>query len=182
MTGLIESMRSATTVALRILVGAALALLLVVGIGPHFFSYRPVTVLTGSMRPQFSPGDMVLLTPKPVQHVVVGDVISYRIPVGAHQVETHRVIRILEREPKLVVITKGDANNGPDPWTAVLEDNHVWRVRAVLPKVGLVVHTFRSPLLKKLTVYGAPGLLLLLWLVDIWSQPGRARTRAEPAG
>src|SRR5207245_6809546 len=44
----------ATTTALA----TALGLLLVLGILPHLGIYRPVTVLSASMRPAFAPGDM----------------------------------------------------------------------------------------------------------------------------
>src|SRR5437867_1655264 len=105
----------------------SLLILLAIGIGPHLFSYRPATVLSGSMRPTFDPGDMLILRPEPIGQLEVGDVISYHIPVGDGHVETHRVIKILRRLPAPVVITKGDANNGPDPWRAELNGPTVWR-------------------------------------------------------
>lgn len=180
----ISSERSATTpVALlripRRLVAAAaqlafvLALAALVGLGllPRTGWYRPVTVLSGSMQPAFSPGDMVVVTPEPVSAVRVGQVISQRIPVGDHHVQSHRVIAVIRRDGKVSVRTKGDANAAPDPWTATLHGTTVWHVRVVLPKLGWIVFWLRTPLLHQLTLFLAPLLLALLAVLRIWRRP-----------
>ncbi len=105
----------------RALLALAVALFLAIALLPRLGLYRPVTVLSGSMRPTFSPGDMVIVTPEPVSAVRVGQVISYKVPTGVHQVETHRIVKILQGGAHPVVQTQGDANNWPDPWTAKLE-------------------------------------------------------------
>ena len=48
----------------RVLLALALTLFLTLGVLPRLGLYRPVTVLSGSMRPTFSPGDMVIVTPR----------------------------------------------------------------------------------------------------------------------
>lgn len=161
----------------------ALALVALVGLGlaPRTGWYRPVTVLSGSMRPAFSPGDMVVVTPEPVASVSVGQVISYRIPVSDHHVQSHRVIAVLRRGGRVAVRTKGDANAAPDPWTATLNGTTVWRVRAVLPKLGWAVFWFRSPLVHRLTVFLAPLLLALLAVLQIWRRPDQGAPEAPDA-
>src|SRR5919201_6735122 len=121
--------------------GLLVATVALVGLAllPRTGWYRPVTVLSGSMRPAFSPGDMVVLTPEPERNVRVGQVISYRIPIGDHHVQTHRVIAIVHGGAHPNVRTKGDANTAPDPWVAKLHGSTAWRVSAVLPKLGWVV-------------------------------------------
>ena len=153
------------------------------GLVPRTGWYRPVTVLSGRMKPSFSPGDMVVVTPEPLRDVRVGQVISYRIPVGDHHVQSHRVIKIVRGGAHPVVRTKGDANNAPDPWTAKLDGTTAWRVRAVLPKVGYAVFWFRSPLMHSLTVLLAPLLLAVLLVAQIWRRPKReeAIEDASPA-
>ena len=47
------------------------------------------------MKPYFSPGDIVVVTPEPTRDVRVGQVISYHIPVGDHHVQSHRVIEVV---------------------------------------------------------------------------------------
>jgi signal peptidase len=152
----------------RALLGGALVLLLALAVFPRFGLYRPVTVLSGSMRPTFSPGDMVLVAPEPISSVRVGQVISYRVPVGAHQVETHRVIRILHGGTHPVIQTQGDANNWPDPWTARLEGKTAWRLVGVIPHLGYAVNWLRGPAVRMAAVIVAPALLVLLMLLDIW--------------
>jgi signal peptidase I len=170
--------RSATAALLRSLdllaraaIGVACLALLVLGLVPRTGWYRPVTVLSGSMTPTFSPGDMVIVTPEPLRDVRVGQIISYRIPVGDHHVQSHRVIQIVRRGAHPVVRTKGDANNGPDPWTAKLHGTTAWHVRGVLPKVGWVVVWFRSPLVHILSVLLAPLVLALIGVFQIWRPP-----------
>ncbi len=166
----------------RVLLALALMLFVAVAALPKLGLYRPVTVLSGSMRPTFSPGDMVIVTPEPVSAVRVGQVISYRVPVGAHQVETHRVVRVLQGGPHPVVQTKGDANNWPDPWTAKLEGTTAWRLRAVVPDAGYVVNWLRSSWARTATVIVAPALLALLALFEIWGVGARkpAMRRGAP--
>lgn len=56
----------------RVLLVLALALFLALVVLPRLGLYRPVTVLSGSMRPTFSPGDMIVVAPEPVSAVRVG--------------------------------------------------------------------------------------------------------------
>jgi signal peptidase I len=102
--------------------GVLVACAALVGLGllPRTGWYRPVTVLSGSMKPAFAPGDMVVVTPEPLRDVRVGQIISYRIPIGDHHIQTHRVVKIVRGGAHPLVRTKGDANDGADPWTAEL--------------------------------------------------------------
>jgi signal peptidase I len=152
----------------RVLLALALTLFLTLGVLPRLGLYRPVTVLSGSMRPTFSPGDMVIVTPEPVSAVRVGQVISYQVPVGIHQVETHRIVKILQGGAHPVIQTQGDANNWQDPWTAKLEGNTAWRMRAVVPHLGYVVNFLRGRTLQQAAIIIAPALLALLMLSEIW--------------
>jgi signal peptidase len=164
-------------------------LLLTLGVLPRLGLYRPVTVLSGSMRPTFSPGDMVVVVPEPVSSVRVGQVISYQVPTGIHQVETHRIVKILDGGAHPVIQTQGDANNWPDPWTAKLEGDTAWRMVAVVPHLGYVVNWLRSKTLQRAAIFVAPALLALLILSGIWGigesesdrQDGSPQ-RARPAG
>lgn len=152
----------------RALLGLALMLFLAIALLPRLGLYRPVTVLSGSMRPTFSPGDMVVVVPERVSAVRVGQVISYQVPVGIHQVETHRVVRILHGGAHPVVQTQGDANNWPDPWTAKLEGKKAWRMVAVIPHLGYVVNWLRGGSVRAAAIVIAPALLALLMLLEIW--------------
>jgi signal peptidase I len=173
-----QTVRSGWVWGQRALLALALFLFLTLAVLPRLGLYRPVTVLSGSMRPTFSPGDTVIVTSEPVSAVRVGQVISYQVPVGAHQVETHRVIRILQAGPHPVIQTQGDANNHPDPWTARLEGTTAWRLSAVVPHLGYVVNWLRSPILRMAAIVVVPALLALLMIFEIWGLGGGAPAEA----
>ena len=48
---------------------AAVVVLAAVAVGPRLGLYRMETVLSGSMQPTFSPGDVIIVTPEPVTAV-----------------------------------------------------------------------------------------------------------------
>lgn len=150
----------------------AVAAVLFFAIGPRFFGYQTATMLTGSMAPGIMPGDVVVTTMQPVGEVAVGDVISYRIPVEDHRVETHRVIEVIRgTDGTTAVRTKGDANESVDPWTATLEGDYVYEATAVIPEVGNVIRALRTPVVSSILVYGVPAVLVGGLLLMIWSRP-----------
>jgi len=178
-----QAVRAGWVWAQRVLLALALILFLALGVLPRLGLYRPVTVLSGSMRPTFSPGDMVIVIPEPVSAVRVGQVISYQVPVGIHQVETHRIVKILQGGAHPTVQTQGDANNYHDPWTAKLEGNTAWRMVAVIPHLGYVVNFLRSPTLQRAAIFVAPALLALLLLSEIWGfGGGESKSKSKSEG
>jgi hypothetical protein len=68
----------------------------------------------------------------------------------------------------VTIQTKGDANPAPDPWTATLQGDTAYQVRAVLPKVGRVIEALRTPVVAQVLLYGAPALLAGWLLLSIW--------------
>ncbi len=162
----------------RALLAIGVLMLLGLAVLPRLGLYRTATVLTASMRPTFSPGDMVVTVPEPTSSVRVGQAISYRVPVGEHQIETHRVVKILQGQgtSNPVIQTRGDANQANDPWTARLQGATAWRQVAVIPKLGYVVSALRGRVVEMMAVLVAPIVLMMLLLSQIWSGGG-----AEPA-
>jgi signal peptidase len=162
-----------------VIVSLALAALALAAIGPRLGLYRFETVLSGSMRPAFAPGDLIIVTPEPTRNVRVGQVISYQIPIADHHVESHRVIRVAGSPDHLVIETKGDANPAPDPWRAKLISPTAWRLRMVIPKAGWVIIWFRQPTIQHLSLIILPILLAVWWLIGIWRpQPSQDATHA----
>ncbi|MEY2430702.1 MAG: signal peptidase [Acidimicrobiaceae bacterium] len=164
------TIRLAGRIVLRAALAFAVLFLLAVGIGPLTGKYRTVTVLSGSMQPAMPPGSMAILIPVDPSSIQVGDVLTYEAPVSGHPVVTHRVIEVLEHGDHPVIRTKGDANVAPDQWTARISSAPAWRRVAVVPAAGTLVHSLRSPLVHQATVYVVPVLLLMIWLVGIWSR------------
>ena len=147
----------------------ASALLLVAAFaGPRLGWYRTEVVLSGSMVPTFSPGDLLVVRPQPARDLRVGEIITYAIPVGDHHVESHRVVRIVRHGDHPIVVTRGDANATADPWRARLDQSTVWRVVRVVPSAGRVLLWLHSPLLRLFDVTVLPLLLLVGWLCHIW--------------
>jgi signal peptidase len=99
----------------------------------------------------------------------VGDIITYHIPVEDHRVETHRVIEILTNEDGTTAVrTRGDANNGADPWTATLQGETVDRHILTVPSVGQAIRMLREPVVLNTLMYGAPAVLVIGLLASIW--------------
>lgn len=156
--------------ALAVLTAAAVFFVLI-AVGPRTGAYRTLTVLSASMRPTFAPGSVVITRPTPVTDLVVGDVITYRIPVEDHRVVTHRIVEIVEivgGGDRPVVRTQGDANNAPDPWLTRFEDDVAWRTVASVPSLGYAINALREPVVGRGLVLVVPVLLCGLWLAELW--------------
>jgi signal peptidase I len=147
-------------------------------VGPHVLGYRTMTMLTASMSPSIDPGDVTVVTPLAVSDVTEGMVITYHIPIGERQLVTHRVVSV-EHGPdgSVTVQTKGDNNESVDPWSATLEGDTAYQVRAVIPEIGHVIHALRTPAVATALVYGAPALVAGWLLLAIW----RPRKEEDPA-
>ncbi|MDT0278131.1 signal peptidase I [Blastococcus goldschmidtiae] len=168
----------------RGVVGLAVAVFALLAVGPHALGYRTMTMLTGSMAPMIEPGDVTVVTPIAVEDVTEGMVITYHQPIGDRSLVTHRVVEV-ERgaDGRVSVLTKGDANEAVDPWTATLEGDTAYQVRAVVPELGHLIQALRAPVITQVLLYGAPALLAGWLLLTIWrpttETPGTTATRDE---
>jgi signal peptidase I len=166
-----------------VVMGVAVAAFLFLAVGPRVLGYQTSTMLTGSMSPLINPGDVVITAPSPVSGLRTGDVITYRIPVEDQRVETHRVIEIIrDSDGTTAVRTKGDANNGPDPWTAVLKGDTVDVQTATIPFLGTAIRTLRDPMVLNSLMYGAPAVLSIILLTSIWRKTPEAKNEAGSPG
>jgi signal peptidase I len=153
----------------RLLMAVAVLAFAVLAAGPHLLGYRTMTMLTASMAPGIHPGDVVVTTPLAVTDVTEGMVISYHIPIADHRVVTHRVTDVTHGPDGTVTVrTKGDANDHPDPWTAVLQGDTAYQVQGVIPAAGHLITALRTPALGHVLVYGVPTLLAAWLLLTIW--------------
>lgn len=100
---------------------------------PMLVGWQPRLVLSGSMQPGLSPGDVAL-----VAHVAEprglrpGEVVLVDDPELASGSYLHRVLR---HDPGGALVTKGDANRDPD-YPAVEPARVLGRMRAVVPAIG----------------------------------------------
>lgn len=107
---------------------------MVVGVGA-MLGYRLSPVLSGSMRPAFSPGAAVVLRPVPVSTVRPGMIVEF-VPPGQSAPYTHRVISVTGSPSRPLIRTKGDANPAPDPWQVQLNGPDVNEVVGSVPYLG----------------------------------------------
>ncbi|QTG79497.1 signal peptidase I [Arthrobacter crystallopoietes] len=167
------------TVITTLLLVLAAAVFLLLAVGPRVFGYQTATMLTGSMSPLINPGDVVVTAPVDVADLAVGDIITYHIPIEDHRVETHRIVEITTDGGATAVRTKGDANNGVDPWTATLQGEQVYRHAFTVPYLGTAIRTLREPVVLNTLMYGAPAVLVIGALAAIWRKDPEAETNTN---
>jgi signal peptidase len=112
----------------------------------EIIGYRSYTVLSGSMEPEFYPGDMVITKHKSKTDIKVNDIVTYRDNDGI--IITHRII---EETPE-GYITKGDNNNTQDIYH-VSEDKVIG------------IYKFRIPGLGRISMFMSttPGLIICVF-------------------
>lgn len=146
----------------------AVAIALFVRAGP-VIGLRPVLIDGGSMRPAIPMGSLLLAATTPPDGIVVGDVITYRLPSG--MVVTHRVRAVIGNPGERAFIVQGDANPTPDPMP-VPGRALIGRELVALPFVGSLA-----------LVGGAPSTVLMLvgmLLIGSVRRIGRAAGAAAP--
>ena len=175
---LIRFARWPATVVLWALVGFAGGLLLAIS-APMLLGYQPLTVLTGSMRPAISPGDIVVdETVSPLQ-VRKGDIVTFREP-ESKRVVTHRVRKITVGDGYARIVTQGDANDAPERWR-IEADGKLGRVVYRVPKMGHVVARIRTPH-GRMALLVIPALLLAAFeLRRIWRPQQKEASDAPDA-
>jgi len=98
-----------------VVIAAALLVLAAAVVVPRLAGATPYTILTGSMRPDFPPGTMVVAKPVDPEQIGIGTVVTYQLKSGEPQVVTHRVVAVgTTMQGELVFTTQGDANDVAD--------------------------------------------------------------------
>lgn len=107
---------------------------------PRLGGATPFTVLTGSMRPEYPPGTLVVVKPVAAADIKVGDVITYQLRSGRSSVVTHRVVAAgasTGGTRELSFRTQGDANAVQDE-AAVRPEQIRGRLWYSVPHLGRV--------------------------------------------
>jgi signal peptidase len=163
--------RFALTLTVNAVLGCALGLLVALAL-PLAFDARPLTVLSGSMEPTLTPGDVVVVKRIAPADARVGDVVTSRDPRG--RLVTHRVRSVRPRGTHFELVTQGDANNASERWT-IERGGELSRSLYRVPLAGRVLALTGSPP-ARLALFVLPLLLLGAWEVRrIW------RPREAPA-
>lgn len=161
-----------------VLLGAVAALMAAVLV-PRLWGATPYTVLSGSMRPELQPGDLVVTRPVDFGDIEMGAVVTYQLRSGEPRTVTHRVVgRSVGGDGEPVLVTRGDANDGPDPET-VREAQVRGEVWYVVPRLGHV-GAWATPEQRRLVARVVAGGLFCYagWMLVA---ARRRRLRDEPA-
>lgn len=147
---------------------ATLAVLLLAGVMlvPTALGYGRYVLVSGSMTGTYDTGSVVYTKDRPVSELRVGQVITYAPPAGQSPQElvTHRIVSRDVRDGRIVLRTKGDANQSVDPWTFTLRDTRQAVVEFGVPQVGYVISAFADRRVR-MVVVGVPAVLIALFAV-----------------
>jgi len=128
------------------------------------FGWRFDAVLTGSMEPDLSVGGVVLIKPVAPLDIIPGDIIAYH---SGEDIVTHRVLEVVTGAGEPSFVTKGDANEDPDP-SPVAATSVVGRVAFDVPYLGYLAAFVKTRLGLLLTIL-LPGLAIIgLELKSLW--------------
>lgn len=142
---------------------------------PLFGGWRFDAVLTGSMEPELNVGGVVFIKPVEPLDINPGDIIAYH---SEEEIFTHRVVEVVSGGGEPSFITKGDANEDPDP-LPVAATNVVGRVVFDVPYLGYVAAFVKTRLGFSLTII-LPGLAIIgLELRKIWQIVLKKKTASE---
>jgi signal peptidase I len=141
-----------------------------VGILWLHMSFRPV--LSGSMRPDFAPGALLVTRQIPNNRVRVGDVIVLH-PPGQTASYAHRVQTVSGPADNPIITTKGDANPAADPWHAQIVTAQTTEVIGSVPAVGRIFVVAQQRVWRLLLIIIA-GLAICVG--GTWSILGSRRT------
>lgn len=103
-----------------------------------------MVVVSNSMNPTLKINDIIVVKKVPISDIKIGDIIVFKSPLDPDIPIVHRVVDIIEGPGgSKMIITKGDNNPAPDPWT-ISEDQILGKVIYVIPKIGVIPKTLNT--------------------------------------
>ena len=154
----------------------AVALSAVVAISVVTLHLGVRAVLTGSMRPDYGPGAILLTARIPVSSIRPGMIVLF-VPPGETSEFAHRVISVTGPPDAPIIRTKGDANKAPDPWHAKLVTPYANKVIGSLPGIGRVFVAIRGT---GQIIIALIGGLIAAWAGSKWILGSPRTSRRRP--
>jgi len=155
---------------------ALLALAAAVVAVPALLGATPLTVLSGSMEPALSPGDVVVVRPVDPAEVRVDDVVTFQPVSGDPTLVTHRVVGVTWGGERVAgFTTRGDANGAADD--PIVPGQVQGRVVYSVPLVGHLTNASWGP-----TALTAGAVALLVYGVVTVVTPDRSRRPSRRHG
>lgn len=105
------------------------------------FGFRYYDVLTGSMEPEYSVGDLIFVKITDAADINVGDPVTFNPGASSDSYLTHRVTEKIEDYQGTGVTcfkTKGDANDTEDPFV-IDESRMIGIVKLRIPLLGYII-------------------------------------------
>lgn len=141
--------------------------------GSRVMGYEVYTVISGSMEPSYSVGDLLYVKEVDPDSVKVGDPITFVMNEDL-VVATHRVIRIDSENRRFY--TKGDSNETEDA-APVHFNNLIGVPEFSIPKLGYVSDFIQNPPGMYITIGAGVVLILAVFLPDLIG--GKKQTEKE---
>ena len=148
--------------------------------GSRLLGFRVFTVLSGSMRPTYSEGDLLYVKQTAPNTIRVGDPITFVVNENL-VVATHRVVRIDAENQRFY--TKGDANEIEDG-EPVHYNNVIGVPKFSIPLLGYVSSYIQNPPGMYITIAAFAVLIVLVFLPDMVKkkEPEKQHSEALPEG
>lgn len=143
---------------------------------PGIMGHKMLTVLSGSMRPAFDPGDVVIINEKKPSELTKGDVITFsREDVYV----THRIVDAKEENGSLSFVTKGDANQTNDQ--ALVPESAIEGVLLFhIPYLGFILQEISGPYGLLLLVILPIAILMIAELLERRKKKSNKKDRYKP--
>lgn len=159
---------------------ALLVVFAILLVGVRVIGYQPFAVLSGSMEPEFSTGDLIYVKEVDYTTLKEGDVITFMLDKDT--VVTHRIVEVIPDELSDTVIrfrTKGDANEENDG--SLVHYMNVLGKPAdfSIPLLGYVAAYISSPPGTYVAIGVGAGLIMMAFLPDLFPKDERYKGRFE---
>lgn len=143
--------------------------------GSRIIGYQVYTVISGSMEPEYSVGDLLYVKKVDVNTIKVGDPITFILNEDL-VVATHRVVKVDAENQRFY--TKGDANEIPDS-EPVHFKNVIGVPQFAIPKLGYVSDFVQNPPGTYITIAVGIVLVLLVFVPDLVSKKKKEEETVE---
>ena len=141
-----------------------------------FLGFRAYNVLSGSMEPELSKGDLVIVKAVPTEDLQTGDIVTYYPTDEVGTTVTHRVVNTLMKDGQVLVETKGDAVDQADP--IFPGDAVIGVVVFHIPLLGAAVAWIQTHLALSI---GVVVLVIVGWIsLGVWRKK-RAIRETDPS-
>ncbi len=160
-------------VVLVVMVSAAVSVALATTVG----GFHVTRVLSNSMQPSFSAGDLVIVRDTPLINVDKGDVVVLPDP-NSSSLFIHRLETVERTAGHTMVTTRGDNNPAPDAWLLDITSDTVPAFVAAVPTHGLFLPVLPEATAQLFLAAGL-GIITILLLLPSGASPTRALAEAQ---